>query len=56
MPGEEQIRNRSYLIDAAGEVTDQPSLEIAAEAPSELILVDVPMTFRPVGIWAGQDA
>jgi hypothetical protein len=26
-----------------------------AEAPSELILVDVPTAFRPVGIWAGQD-
>jgi redox-sensitive bicupin YhaK (pirin superfamily) len=37
----------------AAKVTDQPSLRIAAEAPSELILVDVPMVFQPVGIWAG---
>jgi quercetin 2,3-dioxygenase len=59
----------AYLIDGqarfdgepvatgdAAKVTDQPALEITAEAPSELILVDVPMRFRPVGIWAGQDA
>ena len=36
--------------------TGQPSLRIEAEAPSELILVDVPLRFRPVGIWAGQGA
>jgi redox-sensitive bicupin YhaK (pirin superfamily) len=57
----------TYLIDGrarfdgepvatgdAAKVTDQPSLTIRAEAPSELILVDVPMTFVPVGIWAGR--
>jgi redox-sensitive bicupin YhaK (pirin superfamily) len=57
----------AYLIDGqarfdgepvatgdAAKVTGQPSLAIAAEAPSELILVDVPLRFRPVGIWAGQ--
>ena len=57
----------AYLIDGqarfdgepvatgdAAKVTGQPSLEITAEAPSELILVDVPLAFRPVGIWAGQ--
>jgi quercetin 2,3-dioxygenase len=39
----------------AAKVTDQPSLTVAAEEPSELILVDVPMRFRRVGIWAGRD-
>jgi quercetin 2,3-dioxygenase len=38
----------------AAKVTDQPSLEVTADAPSELILVDVPLRFRPVGIWAGR--
>ena len=38
----------------AAKVTDQPALAIAAEEPSELILVDVPLQFEPVGIWAGQ--
>jgi redox-sensitive bicupin YhaK (pirin superfamily) len=38
----------------AAKVTDQPQLRIAAREPTELILVDVPMTFEPVGIWAGR--
>ncbi len=38
----------------AAKVTDQPELRIRAVAQSELILVDVPMTFEPVGIWAGR--
>ena len=38
----------------AAKVTDQPSLRIRASEPSELILVDVPMQFEPVGIWAGR--
>jgi quercetin 2,3-dioxygenase len=38
----------------AAKVTDQPSLTIGAEAPSELILVDVPMEFEAVGIWRGR--
>jgi redox-sensitive bicupin YhaK (pirin superfamily) len=56
----------AYLIDGrarfggepvttgdAAKVTGQPSLTVVADAPSELILVDVPMRFQPVGIWAG---
>jgi len=35
----------------AAMVTDQPSLTIAASAPSELILVDVPMKYELVGVW-----
>ena len=38
----------------AAKVTDQPELRIRARGPSELILVDVPMRFEPVGIWAGR--
>jgi redox-sensitive bicupin YhaK (pirin superfamily) len=38
----------------AAKVTDQPSLAIAADTASELILVDVPLRFRPVGVWAGR--
>ena len=56
-----------YLIDGAAafdgidvttgdaaKVTDQPSLTIRARHPSELILVDVPMAFEPVGVWRGR--
>ncbi|HXF35763.1 MAG TPA: pirin family protein [Actinomycetota bacterium] len=38
----------------AAKVTAQPSLRIRAEDTSELILVDVPMAFTPVGVWAGR--
>ena len=36
----------------AAKVTGQASLAVRAEAPSELILVDVPMEFERVGVWA----
>jgi redox-sensitive bicupin YhaK (pirin superfamily) len=38
----------------AAKVTEQPSLRIRAGDTSELILVDVPMAFTPVGVWAGR--
>jgi redox-sensitive bicupin YhaK (pirin superfamily) len=56
-----------YLIDGAAsfdeegvttgdaaKVRDQTELRIRAREPSELILVDVPMTFEPVGVWRGR--
>jgi quercetin 2,3-dioxygenase len=56
-----------YLIDGAAtfddeavstgdaaKVTGQPKLRIEARESSELILVDVPMLFEPVGIWRGR--
>jgi len=38
----------------AAKVTDQPELRIRGREQSELILVDVPMRFEPVGIWRGR--
>lgn len=38
----------------AAKVTDAAALAIHARETSELILVDVPMRFEPVGIWAGR--
>ena len=38
----------------AAEVTDQPEVRIQARQQSELILVDVPMKFEPVGSWRGR--
>lgn len=35
-------------------LTDEPELAIRAHQPSELILVDVPMAFEPVGVWRGR--
>ena len=36
----------------AAKVTEQPTVFVTATEPSELILVDVPMEFEPVGVWA----
>lgn len=38
----------------AVKVTDEDTLAIRAAQASELILVDVPMTFEPVGVWRGR--
>jgi redox-sensitive bicupin YhaK (pirin superfamily) len=56
----------AYLIDGqasfdgepagtgdAAKVTGQESLTIRATTPSELILVEVPLAFKRVGVWAG---
>jgi redox-sensitive bicupin YhaK (pirin superfamily) len=56
-----------YLIEGAGsfdgedvttgdaaKVTDQRELTIRATEPNQIILVDVPMEFEPVGIWKGR--
>ena len=57
----------AYLIEGAAtfggealetgdavKVTDEGGVRIHADQPSELILVDVPMTFEPAGIWRGR--
>ena len=36
----------------AAKILDQPELPVRAEAASELIMVDVPLRFTPVGVWA----
>jgi redox-sensitive bicupin YhaK (pirin superfamily) len=50
--GQARFDDQPVATGDAAKVTDQPSLTIRAEAPSELILVDVPMEFEPVGVWA----
>jgi redox-sensitive bicupin YhaK (pirin superfamily) len=38
----------------AAKVEGPERLELAAQEPTELILVDVPLTFTPVGVWRGR--
>jgi quercetin 2,3-dioxygenase len=52
--GAAMFDDQAVTTGDAAKVTDQPRLRIVAREPSELILVDVPMTFQPVGIWAGR--
>ena len=48
--------DKAVATGDAAKVTDQPELRIRATEASELILVDVPMTFEAVGVWKGRDA
>ena len=52
--GEATFDGERVTTGDAAKVTDQPAVTVRAAAPSELILVDVPMTFEPAGIWRGR--
>jgi redox-sensitive bicupin YhaK (pirin superfamily) len=52
--GEATFDDEALSTGDAAKVVDQAALEITATATSELILVDVPLSFQPVGIWAGR--
>jgi redox-sensitive bicupin YhaK (pirin superfamily) len=49
-----RLNDEPMTTGDAARVTDEEALRLRADAPSELILVDVPMTFEPVGVWAGR--
>jgi quercetin 2,3-dioxygenase len=44
--GNEQLSTGDAL-----KILEEPELRLKATQPSELILVDVPLEFRPVGVW-----
>jgi hypothetical protein len=44
--------NEPLSTGDAVKIRDEPDLRLTATQPSELILVDVPAEFRPVGVWA----
>ena len=48
------LDGESLATGDAAKVVGEESLRIQASVPSELILVDVPMRFEPVGVWAGR--
>jgi hypothetical protein len=52
--GEATFDDEAVSTGDAAKVTDQSELRIRALGPSELILVDVPITFEPAGIWKGR--
>ena len=52
--GEASFDEEAVSTGDAAKVIDQAELRVAARAPSELILVDVPMAFEPVGVWKGR--
>ena len=38
----------------AAKVTGEVTLNLATDLAAELILIDVPLDFEPVGVWAGE--
>ncbi|MCK9517836.1 MAG: pirin family protein [Dehalococcoidia bacterium] len=49
--GEAGINEQPVHTGDAVMAEDEAQLEIVAQLPTELILVDVPMQFEPVGVW-----
>jgi redox-sensitive bicupin YhaK (pirin superfamily) len=52
--GEAAFNGEPVSTGDAAKVTGPDSLRIRASAPTELILVDVPLEFRRVGVWSGR--
>jgi redox-sensitive bicupin YhaK (pirin superfamily) len=52
--GQASFDDRDVRTGDAAKVIGQPVLRLRATKHSELILVDVPMTFEAVGIWKGR--
>ncbi|HXG40960.1 MAG TPA: pirin family protein [Candidatus Limnocylindrales bacterium] len=52
--GAGEWNGRPVETGAAAAVDGEPELRIRATAPSEVVLVDVPLVWTPVGIWAAR--
>jgi len=50
--GRARVGNEELAIGDAAKIEDETQLRIEAKDTSELILVDVPLRFTPVGVWA----
>lgn len=48
-----QVNGNQLATGDAIKIFDEPEVSIQAEISSELILVEVPLHFEPVGVWAG---
>jgi redox-sensitive bicupin YhaK (pirin superfamily) len=51
--GRLSLDGESLLTGDAAKVTGEIELELATDVGAELILIDVPLEFQPVGVWAG---
>lgn len=51
--GAGSLDGRAVEAGAAAAITDEAPITVTATASSELILVDVPLDWTPVGVWAG---
>jgi quercetin 2,3-dioxygenase len=49
--GNATVNTDAITTEDAIKIHDEPSLRIEADTASELLLVDVPLRFTPVGVW-----
>lgn len=52
--GQVAVNGEELRSGDAVKVTDAATLELATDLAAELILIDVPLEFEPVGVWAGE--
>jgi redox-sensitive bicupin YhaK (pirin superfamily) len=50
--GDVAVNGTSLTTGDAVTITDEPSISLTASEDTELIMVDVPTVYEPVGIWA----
>ncbi len=51
--GRLSLDGESLRTGDAAKVIGDVELELSTEVGAELILIDVPLEFEPVGVWAG---
>jgi redox-sensitive bicupin YhaK (pirin superfamily) len=51
--GRPSIDGDSLMTGDAAKITGEIELELTTEVAAELILIDVPLEFESVGVWAG---
>ena len=52
--GRLSLNGDSLRTGDAAKVMGEAELELATDLAAELILIDVPLQFEPVGVWAGE--
>lgn len=52
--GAATLNDETVKTGDAAKVTGPERLDVAAQEPTELILVDVPLEFTPIGLWRGR--
>ena len=53
--GRLSIDDDALATGDAAKVTGEVTLHLSTDLAAELILIDVPLDFEPVGVWAGED-
>ncbi|HEX6138972.1 MAG TPA: pirin family protein [Candidatus Limnocylindria bacterium] len=52
--GRLSLNGESLRTGDAAKVTGEAALQLTTDVVAELILIDVPLIFEPVGVWAGE--